>query len=192
MRWIVNGKTNKYTFIVMIAALFMAGCAATPGIASVVSMRYAKDDAQLNFNAAEEYRLQFDYENAFRHYRYSAFGGNQEAALWLAKYYFDGIGTRQDYATARRVFEMIAWRDEHDQVNEAYLYLADIDFYGKGRPPAVIQGYKWMLIGTRDDPVKRAELKAEMETEMNDRQITKANKFAKKWLQWRKRDTAGL
>ena len=177
---------------VILLMLSLAGCAAAPSAISLVSMNSAQDEAKQNFYAAEDYRLQCNFEKAYQHYRYAAFGGSQEAALWLGKFYYDGIGTQRNYSKSRRVFEMIAWQDDQDQVNEAYLYLADIDFYGKGRPRAVIQGYKWMLIGTRDDPFKRAELKTKMEAEMNDRHIKKANEFAKKWLQWRKRDIAGL
>ncbi len=170
----------------------LSGCAAIPGAVSLASMEFAEDDSQQNFNAAENYRLQYNYEKAFQHYRYSAFGGNQEAALWLAKYYYAGIGTEQNYYTARRVFEMIVWKDKQDQTDEAYLYLAHIDFYGQGRPRAVVQGYKWMLIGTRNDPITRDEFKAKMEPEMSDRHVAKATVFAKKWLQWRNRDISEI
>lgn len=188
-------KTNSQIGLLIIAvAILCSGCfaQATHSAMSLTSMKFARDDAQQNFYAAEEYRSQFDYENAFKHYRYSALGGNQEAAMWVAIYYFDGIGTERDYPRSRRVFEMIAWQDKQDQNDRAYLYLADMDFYGLGRPRMVIQGYKWMLIGTRNDPFKRSELKAKMEPEMSERQIVKATRFAKKWLEWRKRDSSGI
>ena len=179
---------------VLVVTVLCSGCLATAthGAMSLTSMKIAKGDAQQNFYAAEDYRIQFNFEKAFQHYRYSAFGGNQESAMWVAIYYFDGIGTKQNYSKSRRLFEMIAWQDEQDQNDRTYLYLADIDFYGLGRPRAVIQGYKWMLIGTRNDPFKRNELKAKMEPEMSAQQIAKATQFAKKWLQWRDRDISGI
>ena len=182
------------SFVVFLCSALCSGCfaTATHGVVSLTSMKFAHDDATLNFYAAEDHRLQFNFEKAFQHYRYSAFGGNQEAAMWVAVYYFDGIGTQQNYTKSRRLFEMIAWQDKQDQNDRTYLYLAEIDYYGLGKPRAVIQGYKWMLIGTRNDPFKRSELKEQMASEMTPEQIAKATKFAKSWLDWRDRDSSGI
>ena len=87
---------------------------------------------------------------------------------------------------------MLAWQDKNDERSEPYLYLADIDFYGQGKPRTIVQGYKWMLIGTRNDPLQRAQLAAQMEPEMTEHQIIKAKRMAKKWLQWRNRDVSGI
>ncbi len=186
-------KKNKLTTIIILVIVWLLNsCAAAPGLIQLAASESSKEDAEKNFLMAEEYRLQSNDEMAFQYYRYSAFGGHQQAALRLGKYYYQGIGTPQDFFAARRIFEMIAWQDKLDKADEAYLYLAEIDFYGRGRPRTEIQGYKWMLIGTRRDSTKRLEMKKRMDPEMSQREISKAVEIAEKWLIWRDRDISGI
>ena len=158
----------------------------------VSAIKQSEEYAIQQFQVAEGYRLEENFEEAYRHYRYAAYEGHQEAARWLGKYYYAGIGTNKNYHNARRIFEMIVQRDDEDLEQEAYLYLCEIDFYGKGRPAAVIQGYKWMLIGTRKNPEKRKQLEKELQANIELRQIESASKYAKSWLRWRNRDVSGI
>ena len=186
----------NFKHIVVVVSLIntvcMGGCVPPTALVQLTAMNQSDEYAVQQYKLAENYRLEENFEKAYRHYRYAAYEGHQEAARWLGKYYYAGIGTKKNYRSARRIFEMLVQRDDADLEQEAYLYLCEIDFYGKGRPTTVIQGYKWMLIGTRKNPAKRKQLEEELRADIESRQIKTATKFAKSWLQWRNRDTSGI
>lgn len=189
----MSDKLILIAIIILVGVpLQLNGCVPPFAAIQLAAMKQSEEYANQQFDIAESYRLESDFEKAYQHYRYAAFEGHQEAAMWLGKYYYNGIGTDKDYTKARRVFEMIVQRDEVDKEEESYLYLSEIDFYGKDRPSAIVQGYKWMLIGTRNSPVKRSKLKAELAPNMRAADIAKGTQFAKNWLQWRGRDTSGI
>lgn len=176
----------------LVNLLYLGGCVPPAAFVQMSAMKQSEEYAIKQFQIAESYRIEENFEQAYRHYRYAAYEGHQEAARWLGKYYYEGIGTKKNYYSARRIFEMIVLRDEADEEQEAYLYLCEIDFYGKGRPATVVQGYKWMLIATRDDPDMRKQLHAELQPDIKQRHIETAVRYAKSWLRWRNRDVSGI
>ena len=186
---------NKFTYITvaaLIVLLQLHGCVDPLTSITMSAMKPEPEFAAQQFEIAEQYRQESNFAKAYKHYRYAAYKGHQEAVKWLGIFYYKGIGTDKDYYRARRVFEFLVQRDESDREREAYLYLYEIDFYGKGRPATVVQGYKWMLIATRDDPAMRKQLQAELQPKMKPRHIETAIKYAKSWLQWRDRDISGI
>ena len=186
---------NKFTYITvgaLIVLLQLHGCVDPFTSITISAMKPEPVYAAQQFEIAEQYRQESNFTKAYKHYRYAAYKGHQEAARWLGIFYYKGLGTDKDYHRARRVFEFLVQRDETDQEREAYLYLCEIDFYGKGRPAAVAQGYKWMLIATRDDPAMRKQLQDELQPSMKQRHIETGIKYAKSWLQWRGRDISGI
>ena len=192
LRKIYKNKFNYITGAVLIVLLQQYGCVDPITSITLSAMKPDPEYAAEQFEIAEQHRHESNYPKAYQHYRYAAYKGHQDAARWLGVLYYNGLGTQKDYWRARRVFEMLVQRDESDQEREAYLYLYEIDFYGKGRPATVVQGYKWMLIATRDDPVLRKQLQAELQPKIKQRQIEKATRYAKSWLQWRDRDASGI
>lgn len=162
--------------------LFFTGCA---DIILARAVYETHRDADLNFKKAEQYREDNNLEQAIRHYRFAANGGHALAAYTLGTYYLHGIGTEPNIILARRYFVQTVRIEDH---TNAYLQLADIDFHGKGRPRAVIQGYKWMLIATRDDNKLRKQYQQTMDAEMTPAYITKAHSYAQKWLKAHKRN----
>ncbi len=183
---------HKVIVVALAHLLCLGGCVPPAAIVQMSAMKQSEEYAVQQFQIAESYRLEEKFEKAYQYYRYAAYEGHQEAARWLGKYYYAGIGTKKNYHSARRIFEMIVQRDDADQEQEAYLYLCEIDFYGKGRPAAVIQGYKWMLIGTRKNPAKRKQLEEELQANMKLQHIKSASRYAKSWLRWRNRDVSGI
>ena len=186
---------NKFIYIkgvALIVLLQLHGCVDPFTSITMSAMKPDPVFAAQQFEIAEQYRQESNFPLAYKHYRYAAYKGHQEAAKWLGTFYYKGLGTDKDYYRARRVFEFLVQRDETDREREAYLYLYEIDFYGKGRPAAVVQGYKWMLIATRDDPDMRKQLQAELQPNMKQQHIETATKYAKSWLQWRGRDISGI
>lgn len=182
----------KAVSMMLISVLCLGGCVPPAAVVQLSAMKQSEEYAVQQFQIAENYRYEENFEKAYQHYRYAAYKGHQEATRWLGKYYYNGIGTDKNYQSARRIFEMLVQRDKEDQEKEAYLYLYEIYFYGKGQPATVIQGYKWMLIGTRNRPDKRRQLEAELHAKIQPQHIQTAIKYARNWLTWRKRDVSGI
>ena len=175
--------------IFVVLAFALHGCGANPFAIMPAAMLETNREAENNYIKAKELEDQGKPEEAYWLYRRAANGRHPIASYVMGTYLAEGYYTRQDYVGARRYFDIAAFEAD---LMDAYIYLAEIDFYGKGKPRAVVQGYKWMLIGTREDPLLRREMRDEMDAEMTEKQLVTAEKYAMAWLEARERSTVGV
>lgn len=174
----------------LILILLLQGCGLNPLAVMPAAMLETKREAENNYIKAKALEDEGKPEQAYWLYRRAANGRHGLASYVVGTYYAEGYHhVKQDFQTARRYFDVAVFESD---LSDAYIYLAEIDFYGKGKPRAVVQGYKWMLIGTREDPLLRHEMRAEMDTEISAKQQSIAEKHAVKWLQAKKRSTSGV
>lgn len=148
-----------------------------------------KRNAAINYEKAKKLEDDGFPDQAFSLYRRAANGRHALAAYVVGSYYAEGFSGPQDYTMARRYLDVATFEQD---IHEAYLYMADIDFNGKENPKLMVQGYKWMLIATRDNSLLRDEMRAEMEPKMTTKQILLAQKHALAWLTARKRSVKGI
>lgn len=148
-----------------------------------------KRNAAVNYEKAKVLEDEGFPDKAFPLYRRAANGRHALAAYVIGSFYAEGYRVPQNFTKARRYLEVACYEQD---IHEAYLYLADIDFNGKGNPKLPVQGYKWMLIATRDNSPLRDEMRIEMDPQMTEKQIILAQKHATVWLTARKRSVVGV
>jgi hypothetical protein len=176
--------------LMLTVSLVTVSCATDPFTSILISgMAETKREAGNNYLLAKQMQDEGRPQEAFWKYRLSANGGHPMAAYVMGTYYVEGIHAPRSYDVARHYFYIAAYKAD---LREAYLYLADIDFYGRGRPRATDLGYKWMLIGTRDNSLLRAKMRTEMDPEMTSGGRAHAQKHALAWMRARNLDPAGV
>ncbi len=176
--------------LVLTVSLVTVGCATDPFTSILFSAAVeTKREADNNYLLAKQIQDDGRPQEAFWKYRLSANGGHPMAAYVMGTYYVEGLYTPRNYDVAHHYFYIAAYKAD---LRDAYIYLADIDFYGRGRPRATDLGYKWMLIGTRDNSLLRAKLRTAMDPEMTSDGRAHAQKHALGWMRARNLDPAGI
>lgn len=183
-----NAKLNYFISLLVVISL-LTGCAINPVAIMPMAITETNRNATSNYEKAKKLEDDGFPEQAFPLYRRAANGRHALAAYIVGSYYAEGFTVPQNYTTARRYLDVATYEQD---IHEAYLYLADIDFNGKGNPQRKVQGYKWMLIATRDNSILRDEMRAEMEQQMTPEQINLGQKHALAWLTARKRSIKGI
>lgn len=173
----------NFRVILCVLCLCLSACSANPVNSILISsILETRREAENNYLKAKQLEQDGRYTDAFWMMRRAANGRYGKAANELGDYYKEGIHITQSYRRARHFYFIAAYEAD---LKSAYLSLADIDFYGKGRPRAVELGYKWMLVGTRGDDDLQEELRLKMDPEMTSKGITNAHKSAAAWLKAR-------
>lgn len=184
--WLGNMKHSVWLLVFI---FILTGCVMSPVAIMPMAIMDTNKNAASNYEKAKKLEDEGFPEQAFPLYRRAANGRHALAAYVVGSYYAEGFTVPQNYRAARRYLDVAVYEQD---IYEAYLYLADIDFNGKGHPQLKVQGYKWMLIATRDNSILRDEMRAEMEPQMTAEQINLGNKHALAWLAARKRSIKGI
>ena len=175
----------RLNFWVILSVLYLCitACSTNPANSIVISsILETRREAENNYLKAKQLERDGRYEDAFWMMRRAANGRYGIAANELGDYYKEGIHITKSYRRARHFYFIAAYEAD---LKSAYLSLADIDFYGKGRPRAVELGYKWMLVGTRGDDGLQEEMRLKMDPEMTSKGIASAHKSAAAWMRAR-------
>jgi TPR repeat protein len=186
MYWLEN-VNNTIWWLVFI--FILTGCAINPVSIMPIAIMETNKNAASHYEKAKKLEDEGFPEQAFTLYQRAANGRHALAAYVVGSYYAEGFIVPQNYTAARRYLDVAVYEQD---IHEAYLYLADIDFNGKGNPQMRVQGYKWMLIATRDHSILRDEMRADMEPQMTAEQINLGYKHALAWLTARKRSIKGI
>ena len=142
-------------------------------------------EAENNYQQAKQLEKEGHHRDAFWVMRRAANGRHARAAYEMGKFYEEGIYTKKNYRIARHYYFIAAYEGD---IKYAYISLAEIDFYGKGRSPAIELGYKWMLVGTRGDSKLQDKMRLKMDPEMTVKGMANAQKSASSWMRSRKLD----
>ena len=171
-----------------LSVIFISACTADPVSSIMVSAALeTRREAENNYILAKQLERDGLYEDAFWMMRRAANGRYGRAAYELGNYYAEGVYTPKNYILARHYYFIAVYEMD---LKDAYIQLAEIDFYGKQKPRTTQLGYKWMLVGIRGDAELQETMKLKMDSEMTAKQISKAKKSALRWMSARNFDAA--
>ena len=175
-------------FFLGLSLLFILACTADP-VSSILysAVQETRREAENNYLLAKQLEKDGLYEDAFWMMRRAANGRYGRAAYELGNYYADGLHIPQNYVLARHYYFIAVYEMD---LKDAYIQLANIDFYGKQKSRTTQLGYKWMLVGTRGDDVLQEAMKLKMDSEMTAEKISKAKKSALNWMSSRNFDAS--
>lgn len=174
--------------VLWLSFLFITACSTDPVSGIIYSaVQETRRESENNYLLAKQLESDGNYEDAFWMMRRSANGRYGRAAYELGNYYAAGVYVSRDYMIARHYYFIAVYEMD---LKDAYIQLAEIDFYGKQKPRTKQLGYKWMLVGTRGDSRLRAEMKSKMDSEMTAEAKLKAEKRAQEWMSARDFDAS--